>query len=223
MITSPIIYSQGELKFSRVIELLEHPVGDLWKTERWGAGNKKRSKRFESLKLRIKTHYRDEQKQTCPYCSVVYPSGHNRAWDTDHIIPKSENANFLLEPKNLCATCIKCNECKRDQSVTKKTWAGKTQYPTQSEDFIIVHPHFDNFDEHIEITGYVYSPKNNSEKGAETIRICNLLRFATMNLPLPPLHNILDTRAEELLRKVKEKPNGTSDLTAFLEEYLKNN
>ncbi|HBQ1036867.1 TPA: HNH endonuclease, partial [Klebsiella pneumoniae] len=54
----------------------------------------------------------------------------------------------------------------------------RRRLPIRSEDYIIVHPHFDDYDEHIkviEVAGY-YIPR--TDKGRKTIEKCGLLRFA---------------------------------------------
>ena len=50
-------------------------------------------------------------------------------------------------------------------------------YPNESELFRIVHPHLDKYSKHIDSNNIFLRPRANSEKGRETIRICQLNRM----------------------------------------------
>lgn len=141
--------------------------GDLWDST---------AKDICDIKKAIKDHYIIAQDYTCPYCKQRIEVNHNASWDAEHIIPKRTHPRFLFEPLNLCVSCKDCNNEKRDKPVlvnnTRKT------LPVNSVDYIISHPHFDDFNDNIrviEIAGY-YLPL--SDKGRKTIEICGLLRFS---------------------------------------------
>lgn len=135
---------------------------------------------IEELKKEIRDFYRKEQKVLCAYCkypvSVVYPTNCH----IEHIAPKSIHPEYILEPRNLCVICSECNQIKRNQetinqipNTIKKKY--KTKYPDKSEDFFIVHPHFDKYDDHILIINGYYIDKA-SKKGNFTIGACLLNR-----------------------------------------------
>ncbi|WP_278352426.1 AAA family ATPase [Chryseobacterium gleum] len=138
------------------------------------------SEEIAVIKKDIRNHYRIEQKILCAYCkypvSVVYPTNCH----IEHIAPKSIYPMYMFEPKNLCVICADCNQIKRDQETInqipdtiKKKY--KTKYPDKSEDFHIVHPHFDKYDDHILIVNGYYIDKA-SKKGNFTIGACLLNR-----------------------------------------------
>lgn len=132
------------------------------------------------LKKAIRNFYRKEQKIKCAYCknpvSLVYPDNCH----IEHIAPKSLHPEYIFTTQNLCVICAECNKIKRNQetinaipdTIKKKL---KTKYPDKSEHFFIVHPHFDNYDDHIHIVNGFYIDKA-SKKGNFTIGACLLNR-----------------------------------------------
>jgi len=127
------------------------------------------------IKLRIKKHYISEQGETCAYCKVDLHTSHGMVWDTEHIIDKDSSPEWIFEPLNLCVSCKGCNQSKWNKSVTKST-SYKT-FPNKKANYRIVHAHFDNYEDHIQVAvpGVTYRYK--SEKGKETIEVCGLLRY----------------------------------------------
>ena len=99
----------------------------------------------------------------------------------EHISPKSKNFPFIFEAKNLCVICADCNTIKRAQEVIHEGIEtivrpdGRTRYPSSPNSFHIVHPHIDEYDEHIVKHGRIYVDK--STKGHFTIGCCKLNRF----------------------------------------------
>lgn len=130
------------------------------------------------IRKTIRTFYRQEQSGICAYCKnnvslVATDNAH-----IEHIAPKSLHLNFIFEPKNLCVVCADCNTIKRNQEVLNqipdtlpRTF---TRYPRSSQSFRIVHPHIDNYDDHILIKGRIYIDK--TAKGHFTIGACKLNR-----------------------------------------------
>ena len=53
----------------------------------------------------------------------------------------------MFEPKNLCVSCIDCNLEKKDKKVTISK--AKKKLPNNSSDYLIVHPHFDTYNDKI--------------------------------------------------------------------------
>lgn len=136
---------------------------------------------LRDIRKSIRNFYRNEQHGFCSYCknSVSLSSVFN--CHVEHIAPKSKYREFIFEPKNLCVICADCNEIKREQETlgeipdTVKKGGKRKRYPRTSKAFKIVHPHFDDYEEHIEIfANQFYADK--TEKGGYTILYCRLNR-----------------------------------------------
>ncbi len=128
------------------------------------------------LELRkfTRDYYRDLVKQ-CSYCKkdVSLQSANN--CHVEHIVPKSlAPLKFIFEPKNLCVICADCNEIKKNKivedNVVKRS--KPTNYPRSSDAFLIYHPHFDVYEDHIFKCEDIYIDL--SPKGSYTIHICKL-------------------------------------------------
>ncbi|WP_312633983.1 HNH endonuclease [Pseudescherichia sp.] len=166
---NPINYVGDDAETYRNFNALpeEHKNGHVWDSDDISIVN---------IKKAIKDHYIVSQDYTCPYCKQRLVVNHNATWDAEHIIPKSSHPKFIFEPLNLCVSCKDCNNEKRDKAVLRNN--RRRTFPVNSEDYKFVHPHFDNYNEHInivEVAGY-YFPL--TEKGRKTIEKCGLLRFA---------------------------------------------
>ncbi|CAH6863926.1 HNH nuclease domain-containing protein [Vibrio crassostreae] len=127
------------------------------------------------IKLRMKKHYISEQGRKCAYCKVDLHTNHGGVWDTEHIIDKDSSPQWTFEPLNLCVSCKDCNQAKGTRSVTKSLVY--KSFPKSKSSYRIVHPHFDKYEDHIEVavSGVTYRYK--SKKGRETIEVCGLLRY----------------------------------------------
>ncbi|MFA2872575.1 hypothetical protein KWF36_16035 [Acinetobacter pittii] len=136
---------------------------------------------LEEVRKTIRNFYRKEQNGKCSYCRKDLSLQSASNCHVEHILPKSKNLKFIFEPKNLCVICADCNEIKREKEtvdysneILKKT--DIKLYPRASNSFLIVHPHFDNYDDHIKILcGGHYIDM--SPKGHRTIGVCRLNRF----------------------------------------------
>jgi hypothetical protein len=134
-----------------------------------------------SLRGEIRKFYRNEQLGKCPYCKNPISIQSARNSDVEHIAPKSKYRDFIFEPKNLCVICADCNEIKRERETigeiidTVVNGDNRRQYPRTANAFKIVHPHFDNYEEHILILNNKYY-LDKSLKGNFTIFACRLNR-----------------------------------------------
>lgn len=136
---------------------------------------------LEELRKAIRDFYRQQQYGYCSFCKNPVSLQAVDNCHIEHIAPKSKYLQFIFEPKNLCVICAECNAIKRHQEIMNeepdiiKNGAKRKRYPGMSKAFKIVHPHFDNYDEHIEIFGgYFYG--GISDKGLYTILFCGLNR-----------------------------------------------
>jgi uncharacterized protein (TIGR02646 family) len=130
----------------------------------------------KDLKLRLKKHYIEEQVRKCAYCQVEQHTSHAMVWDTEHIIDKNNFPQWTFEALNLCVSCKDCNQAKGVRPVTKSQ--SYKSFPHESENYYIVHAHFDNYADHIEIVvpGFFYL--HITDKGRSTIETCGLLRYS---------------------------------------------
>ncbi|WP_288457555.1 HNH endonuclease [uncultured Chryseobacterium sp.] len=167
-INKPIKFSDQFLK--RISQKTSDPN---FKIEDWSNDD------IQDIRKYIRDYYRDLTKK-CFYCrkEISLKSANN--CHIEHIIPKSSNLNFIFEPKNLCVICSDCNEIKlakevenKIDKVTKRKKPYK-RYPKSSEAFLIIHPHFDNYDDHIFQCEDIYIDL--SPKGTYTMYICKLNR-----------------------------------------------
>lgn len=134
---------------------------------------------MQEIRTDLREYYRIAQNGKCAYCKndISLRSASNA--QVEHIVPKSKYPEFIIVPKNLCVICSDCNEIKRNQEILNEVPTVTTRitikrYPTASSAFKIIHPHYDNFEDHIfEINGF-YLDK--SKKGGYTILYCNLNR-----------------------------------------------
>ncbi|MEX5495911.1 HNH endonuclease domain-containing protein [Pseudomonas asgharzadehiana] len=138
---------------------------------RWGDED------LEPVRCEIRDFYRREQRANCAYCRE--PIGLRAASNSpiEHIAPKSRYLQFMFEPKNLCVVCADCNENKRNREVIDSLITGnpRLSYPKNSARYRIVHPHFDEYSDHIIKAKFLYLER--TQKGGHTIYICNLNRF----------------------------------------------
>lgn len=127
------------------------------------------------LRRYVRNFYRDNIKK-CTYCQKDVSLQSAKNCHVEHIVPKSlAPLKFIFEPKNLCIICADCNEIKRNKTVEDNVFSKKKivkNYPRSSEAFLIYHPHFDNYDDHIFKCGDIYIDL--SPKGSYTIHICKL-------------------------------------------------
>lgn len=136
------------------------------------AGGGWNSPNLDPVRSRIKQFYLQGQQFRCCYCQHENVVQHGRAWDVEHVISRSANAAFMFEPENLAVACIDCNVAKLDADILVQP---RVRFPRTPEAYTIVHPHFDDWNEHFLFGGVVYTPL--TAKGAETLRVCKLWRF----------------------------------------------
>lgn len=127
---------------------------------------------LNAIRSRIKQFYLQSQQFKCCYCRRENVVQHGRAWDVEHVISRTANAAFMFEPENLAVSCIDCNGAKSDTNILARP---RVRFPRKSGAYTIVHPHFDNWEEHFFFGGVVYAPL--TAKGAETLKVCKLYRF----------------------------------------------
>lgn len=134
---------------------------------------------IQDIRSRIRNFYRQQQNGRCAYCRKDLSIVSTANCQIEHVLSKAKYIQFVAEPLNLCVICADCNQIKRDQEVLNEVPAVTARrelkrYPRVSRSFLIVHPHFDNFEDHIfEVNGF-YLDK--TSKGGYTILFCKLNR-----------------------------------------------
>ncbi|MGN2616615.1 HNH endonuclease [Aliivibrio fischeri] len=129
---------------------------------------------LQALRSYIRKHYRTEQMAKCAYCKkdVSVQSASN--CQVEHIAPKEKYKDYMFHPKNLCVACADCNAIKWNRDTIKPIKSGeRKRYPSSSRAFLLVHPHFDDYTDHIDIFSdrwYV----DKTKKGHFTIGLCKL-------------------------------------------------
>lgn len=161
---TPVVFEEAHLTFIKLKMQDENFTHNSWSDDD-----------LQEIKDRIKSHYHAVQNTVCPYCKRQLDSRNGRNWDIEHIISRSSVSNFMFEPKNICMACVDCNTEKSDKTVT--TSKAKSHYPSRSEQFLIIHPHYDEYDDFLLAIepGLFYFPRH--PKGRKTIEICGLNRF----------------------------------------------
>lgn len=127
---------------------------------------------FDEIKTKVRDNLRPKQKNKCCYCKKEL--GHDiKEVDIEHIIPKAEYKDFTFEPLNLALSCPACNTKKGDTKILSKT---VKHYPKTTKSFLIVHAHYDNYNQHIVIHNDCVF-EGISKKGCRTIEVCELFRL----------------------------------------------
>lgn len=133
------------------------------------------------IRSTIRGHYLREQRYLCAYCRMEYKQRHGLTWDVEHIIPKAMHPQYLYDPENLALACKECNQSKDNLNVLGAGVSTKGILPDRQSDYLIIHPHFDKYSDHMEIAvierKIFHRPKNKG-KGKETFLLCDLVRFS---------------------------------------------
>lgn len=127
----------------------------------------------DPVRAEIKDYYIAAQSRRCCYCNHEYPTDNKAVWDGEHIIPKDIAPHFMFNPLNLAAACKDCNRAKWNTEV--RVNPKRKSFPGESRHYKIVHPHFDNYHDHIRWYGSVVRAL--SAKGGELVGLCRLWRF----------------------------------------------
>ena len=133
------------------------------------------------LRRVVREHYRNTQRLKCAYCLGPISDKAVDGAPIEHIAPKSLHLQFIFEPRNLCVICPECNFIKLNQETLNQIddplkKIKTKRYPRSSKSFKIVHPHLDDYSEHIAKLGHLYIGL--SKKGDWTIMACCLNRFS---------------------------------------------
>lgn len=127
---------------------------------------------FDEIKKNIISHLRNEQENTCCYCKTKLGFD-KQCVDIEHIVSRKEDYRFGFEPLNLALSCKACNSAKSVKPVRRKALS---KYSSLASDYLIVHPHFHNYSDNIEIIDrFIF--KGKTVEGKKTIKYCKLDRL----------------------------------------------
>lgn len=184
MISNPIAYGTSSAALVARYEAASDKAATYWEHEEVSPTRKE-----------IKRHYIGEQRHLCCYCGLPDPALHGLDWDAEHIVPKTKHPEFLFTDVNLAVACRECNGNKGDEETLVDPLA--STYPSVSDAFHVVHPHYDEWSEHILRDHVTYA--SFSKKGEWTIKECKLNRFSGREIGLR--YPISDSRYEEPVRR----------------------
>lgn len=156
-----------------------------------------------TFKSEVKTHYRSVQLRRCCYCSIELQSNH-KTFDLEHVLSQIKYSGFMFELLNLAAACTTCNGSKGKKHVLALDAAEEqpSQLPTASEDYVILHPHFDDWQDHLKFDTFSrIVEKDGSQKGRETIKICGIEKLNAARIA-DQFGQDGQAPAEETLRKL---------------------
>ena len=159
---------------------------------------------LKAYKDRVRQYYRQQQNRKCVYCRMDVSSA-TGYFHIEHIVPKSVHPEWMYEPFNLCLACPQCNSAKNIQEVLDNT--DITDLPTESSDYLIIHPHLDRYFDNIEIVdGLLY--KGLTKKGEYTIKLCNLTR-----------PELLSERARVFIQQEQEPDSYSKLLITYIHNF----
>lgn len=127
------------------------------------------------FKAEVKKYYYWGQQCRCCYCSS-YLVPNASTYHADHIVDKATYKNFTFELNNFGVACAVCNTHKGKKNVlTDKPEDSLTKLPADKDDYLIVHPHLDEWSDHLMFDGDGFIRSINSTgKGKNTIDICGI-------------------------------------------------
>lgn len=157
----PILYTPDEKTHVDTVLKPQKEVG--WKDKK---------KQTVALKNRISRHTIIAQGGRCAYCEAMLLRG---AHAIEHIAPKGLYGEFCFEPYNMVTACSSCNspsnKGEKDTVQRPVNWLNYTD-----NRFKIVHPYFDNPDDHFKYTDkekIMFDKPNCSIEAIETIKMFN--------------------------------------------------
>lgn len=154
----PVQFSK--IEYDHLVDLMGKGLSgpDMWKKQ-------------DEMTLSIKNHIciwtLRHQNCRCAYCEKILSTGEVQI---EHIVDKGKHREFTFHPRNLIVSCSSCNSSAIKG--TKPVLVGNKQNRYKSNQFKIVHPYFDNPDDHIKFQDEdrIYFDKARcSRKGLDTI------------------------------------------------------
>ena len=166
-------------------------------------------KTYKIIQDKIRKDYCVKQRKICAYCNTEMDTKCNGS-HLDHIVPKSKRQMWMYEPINLCLSCPQCNTTKLDKFTLSNISKNAIIPPRQSIYYTIIHPHFDNWNDHLFYEDdFFITASNNSIKGINTIEVCGLFRHLYIERRLRRSYTKIIDRIEIL--QIKKMESGTNN------------
>lgn len=136
-----------------------------------------------AVKQRLATLHMQRQDNKCCYCRKQIGEHGVFLRDREHILPKSKYGLLTYAPFNISVACKRCNmSVKGNKTDFVADPASIADAPTETDRYLIVHPNFDRWDDHLEhyhfqmqnFTLVHYAVKPGSGKGAYTYEFFRL-------------------------------------------------
>ncbi len=178
-----------------------------------------------SFKSEVKNYYYWGQECRCCYCSSELPK-HGRSFDAEHILDKSTYRQFMFDLNNFGVACPVCNTHKSKKNVlTSGGNAGLTALPTEPDEYLIVHPHLDEWSRYLMIDGDGFIKSIESDgKGQNTIDICGIeaVNFTKLAVKFSLEHR--EDAYKLMCHLLTKKPSKkkTAELFSLLERLAQN-
>lgn len=120
----------------------------------------------------------------CCYCSIELQDS-QRGYDAEHVISKAGRGNVVFALANLAISCQPCNTAKHNKKTTVVVGADADSVLIGGANYLIVHPHYDEWTEFFCLDKYrrvvpKYSGPN--IKASNTIEMCGIERFNAIRL-----------------------------------------
>lgn len=180
------------------------------------------SEPMTSIRKKIRAHFLSDQNYQCCYCKMTKQEDHGLVWDVEHILPKILYPQFTFEPLNLAVACKECNRSKWNKDVVIKPSNLGNEYLSTSTGVTIVHPHFDKYEEHIQVIRYgenriFHTAVNDSIKGNNTFHACNLMRFLQSAFdPNRQFKRDLYMHIDTAIKETAEENTTTQEMSAII-------
>lgn len=170
---------------------------------------------LKEIRKKIKVHLKNTCSNRCFFCKC---SISGRDVNIEHVVSKDKYKIFTYKPENLILSCSDCNSLKNDtdvftKSVNTSVFTSWEDYPMKSEDYKIIHPYIDSYEEHLARIGILY--KYIDDKGLETIKAYNLDRLSLAE------KNAIADNFKGILFEIRNDTNiGLEEVRGMMDEVL---
>lgn len=139
----------------------------------WSTSTGEHGALIGKFRAEVKQHYYFWQRRRCCYCSVELIN-HKITFDAEHILDKANYPEYMFDEGNIAVACKLCNQYKSNKAVSS-TGLRFTELSKNTHDYSIVHPHLDEWAEHLQFDaiGRIV-PVAESIKGKTTVSICGM-------------------------------------------------
>lgn len=145
-----------------------------WDSELWLKKGHELTGLVNTFRSEVKGHYYTHQLRRCCYCSKELDR-HKASYNADHIIDRSDHPWLMFHMSNIAASCKTCDGRKSNKNVLAHENSFPRSPPEKSEDYLIVHPHLDEWSVHLDFDRFErVVAKGDDPKGKKTIDVCGI-------------------------------------------------